>query len=163
MITLTNAQNTPVKLQYPESRKENVVDDYFGTKVSDPYRWLEDDNSAETKAWVQEQNKVTQQYISQIPYRNQIRDRIRELYNYPRESTPYRNGEYYFYTRNEGLQPRSVFYYKKGINGTPQVLVDPNALNAQGTSAVNLAGFSNDKKYVAILSPNPAATGKTFM
>lgn len=149
MISLTNAQNTGVKLQYPETRKENVVDDYFGTKVSDPYRWLEDDNSTETKAWVHEQNKVTQQYISQIPYRNQIRDRIRELYNYPRESTPYRNGEYYFYTRNEGLQPRSVFYYKKGINGTPQVLVDPNALNAQGTSAVNLAGFSNDKKYVA--------------
>src|SRR6476660_9172627 len=103
------AQNL-VKLQYPLTKKGDVVDNYFGTKVPDPYRWLEDDNSDETKAWVQSENKVTFDYLSKIPYREEIRTRITELYNYPRTSAPYRQGNYYFFTKNDGLQPQSVFY-----------------------------------------------------
>ncbi|MFI5135433.1 MAG: prolyl oligopeptidase family protein, partial [Chitinophagales bacterium] len=122
---------------------------YFGMKVPDPYRWLEDDNSDETKAWVQVENKVTNDYLSKIPYREDIRKRITDLYNYPRSSAPYRQGSYYFFTKNDGLQPQSVYYYQQGISGAPQVFIDPNAMNSSGTTAVNFIGFSNDRKYVA--------------
>ncbi|MBX7107699.1 MAG: prolyl oligopeptidase family serine peptidase [Chitinophagales bacterium] len=137
------------QLQYPVTRKGNVSDNYFGTKVSDPYRWLEDDNAPETKDWVIAQNKVTFDYLSQIPYRDQIRSRITSLYNYPRTTAPFRAGDYYFFTKNDGLQPQSVNYYRKGLTGEPSVFLDPNALNAAGTSAVNFIGFSNDRKYLA--------------
>jgi len=143
------SQTGTSKIQYPDTKKGNVVDDYFGTKVPDPYRWLEDDNSDETKAWVQSQNKVTNDYLSKIPYREDIRKRITDLYNYPRMSAPYRQGNYYFFTKNDGLQPQSVYYYQQGISGTPQVFLDPNTMNASGTTAVNFIGFSNDRKYVA--------------
>jgi prolyl oligopeptidase len=143
------SQSLDSKTQYPDTRKDNTVDNYFGTNVSDPYRWLEDDNSAETKAWVQDENKVTFDYLAKIPYREDIRKRITELYNYPRMSTPYRQGNYYFYTKNDGLQPQSVLYYQQGIDANPQVFIDPNAMNAKGTTAVSLIGFSNDRKYVA--------------
>ena len=103
------AQAPPSKVEYPSTKKGDVTDDYFGTKVADPYRWLEDDNSGETKAWVQDENKVTFDYLSKIPYREEVRKRITELYNYPRVSAPYRQGNYYFYTKNDGLQPQSVF------------------------------------------------------
>lgn len=134
---------------YPDTRKENQVDNYFGTKVADPYRWLEDDNSTETKAWVTEENKLTSDFLAQIPYRDAIKKRITELYNYPRMSAPYRAGDYYFYTKNDGLQPQNVYYYQKGLTATPQVFIDPNAMNSAGTTSVNLIGFSNDRKYVA--------------
>lgn len=145
----SEAQSTAEKLQYPQTKKGDVVDSYFGTQVADSYRWLEDDNSEETKAWVQEQNKVTFGYLSKIPYRDAIRQRITELYNFPRTSPPYRAGDYYFFSKNDGLQPQSVTYYQKGLNSTPQVFMDPNAMNPAGTTSVNLIGFSNDRKYVA--------------
>ncbi|MGB3073994.1 MAG: prolyl oligopeptidase family serine peptidase [Chitinophagales bacterium] len=137
------------QLKYPDTKKGDQADDYFGTKVSDPYRWLEDDNSAETKEWVTAQNKVTFNYLSQIPYRDQIRTRITEIYNYPRTSAPYRSGEYYFFTKNDGLQPQSVYVYQKGLTGEPSTFIDPNAMNAAGTTSVNFIGFSNDRKYLA--------------
>ncbi len=145
----SNLFSQTTKLQYPQTKKGNVVDDYFGTKVADPYRWLEDDNAADTKDWVQQENKVTFGYLSQIPYRDQIKKRITDLYNYPRSSAPYRAGQYYFFTKNNGLQPQSVTYYQQGLTGTPQVFMDPNSLNAAGTTSVNFIGFSNDRKYVA--------------
>jgi prolyl oligopeptidase len=143
------AQPASNSVKYPETKKVSQSDNYFGTTVADPYRWLEDDNSEETKAWVREENKVTFDYLAKIPYREQLRKRITELSNYPRTSAPYRQGDYYFFTKNDGLQPQSVYYFQKGINGTPEVFIDPNKMNAAGTTAVSLAGFSNDRKYVA--------------
>ncbi|MCS6990689.1 MAG: prolyl oligopeptidase family serine peptidase [Chitinophagales bacterium] len=136
------------ELNYPQTRKTDVVDYYFGTAVPDPYRWLEDDHASETKAWVQEQNRVTFAYLSKIPYRDRIRQRITELYNYPRMSVPFRAGKYYFYTRNDGLQPQSVYFIQQGLDGEPKVFIDPNAMNPQGTTAVSLSGFSKDRRYV---------------
>ncbi|MBK6483616.1 MAG: S9 family peptidase [Chitinophagaceae bacterium] len=137
------------QLKYPDTRKTDQSDNYFGTNVSDPYRWLEDDNAPATTEWVKEQNKVTFDYLAKIPYREQIRARITEIYNYPRTSAPYRAGEYYFYSKNDGLQPQSVYFYQKGLTGEPVTFLDPNALNAAGTTSVNFSGFSNDRKYLA--------------
>lgn len=135
---------------YPETRKDTtVVDDYHGTQVADPYRWLEDDRSAETAAWVAAQNAVTQDYLAQIPYREQIKQRLTELYDYPKEGTPFRVGEYYFFYKNDGLQNQSVLYYQKGLDGTPEVFLDPNTLSKDGTVALNTVTFSKDDRYAA--------------
>lgn len=135
---------------YPETRKDTtVVDDYHGTRVADPYRWLEDDRSAETAAWVAAQNAVTQDYLAQIPYREQIKQRLTELYDYPKEGTPFRVGEYYFFYKNDGLQNQSVLYYQKGLDGTPEVFLDPNTLSKDGTVALNTVTFSKDDRYAA--------------
>lgn len=135
---------------YPETRKDTtVVDDYHGTQVADPYRWLEDDRSTETAAWVAAQNAVTQDYLAQIPYREQIKQRLTELYDYPKEGTPFRVGEYYFFYRNDGLQNQSVLYYQKGLDGTPEVFLDPNTLSKDGTVALNTVTFSKDDRYAA--------------
>lgn len=135
---------------YPVARMDTTVqDDYHGTVVKDPYRWLEDDNSAETAAWVKAENEVTQDYLSQIPYRNQIKDRLTQLYDYPKEGTPFRVGEYYFFYKNDGLQNQSVLYYQKGLDGQPEVFLDPNTLSENGTVALNTVTFSKDDKYAA--------------
>nr|MBA2406850.1 S9 family peptidase [Chitinophagales bacterium] len=146
---LVFAQSSSVQSQYPQTKKGSEADNYFGTQVADPYRWLEDDNSEETKEWVKSQNAVTFDYLSKIPYREQIRKRITELYNYPRSSAPYRQGDHYFFTKNDGLQPQSIYYYQKGLSGNPDVFIDPNKLNEAGTTAVNFVGFSNDRRHVA--------------
>src|SRR6185369_9748754 len=104
------------KITYPETKKVEVVDDYFGTKVPDPYRWLEDETSADTKAWVEDQNRVTFGYLDKIPYREKLKARLTELYNYPRFSAPFHRGETYFFTKNDGLQNQSVYYIQKGVN-----------------------------------------------
>ena len=111
--------------QYPETKKTDIKDDYHGTTVEDPYRWLEDDNSDETKAWVVAQNKVTQDYLSKIPYRDKVKKRLEELWNYPRYSSPFKEGEYYYFYKNNGLQNQSVIYRQKGLNGTPEVFPAP--------------------------------------
>jgi len=116
------------QLQYPSTKKTDQVDDYNGTKVNDPYRWLENDTSAETKAWVAEENKVTFGYLSQIPFRKEWQKRIEEVYNYPKYSAPFRNGENYFFYKNDGLQNQSVLYVQKGLDGKPEVVIDPPAV-----------------------------------
>jgi prolyl oligopeptidase len=138
------------KLTYPVTKKVDVVDDYFGTKVADPYRWLEDDNSEETKKWVEEQNRVTFAYLEKIPFREKIRNRLTEIYNYARYSSPFRVGEYYFFFKNDGLQNQSVIYIQKGLEGQPEVFIDPNALSPDGTVRIGLVGFSNDNRYVGV-------------
>jgi prolyl oligopeptidase len=137
------------QLKYPETRKENVVDDYNGTKVEDPYRWMEDDNSGETKAWVQEQNKITFDYLSKIPYRDKIRKRVEEIYNYPKYDAPFRKGVFYYFTRNNGLQNQSVWYRQKGLTGKPEIFIDPNKLSDDGTVSLGAASFSLNGKYMA--------------
>src|ERR1041384_5008632 len=118
-VTAKDGKNEP-KISYPESKKVDQVDDYFGTKVADPYRWLEDENSAETKAWVQAQNAVTFAYLDKIPYREKLKARLTELYNYPRVSAPFHRGDTYFFTKNDGLQNQNVYYIQKGVNGKPK-------------------------------------------
>jgi len=138
------------KLQYPASKKVEHFDTYFGVKVADPYRWLEEDASTpEVARWVEEQNKVTFAYLDKIPYRAQVKDRLTRLYNYARYTAPYRRGEYYFFSKNDGLQNQSVIYLQKGIDGTPEVLLDPNKFSAEGTTQLGGLSISRDAKYAA--------------
>ncbi len=141
--------NTATGIQYPKTKKVDHVDDYFGTKVADPYRWLENDTAADVKAWVEEQNKVTYSYLNAIPYKEKLRARITEIINYEKYSSPFRIGEYYFFSKNNGLQNQSVYYYQKGLEGKPEVFLDPNTMSGDGTAAVGLNGHSNDNKYIA--------------
>ena len=137
-------------LAYPKTKKVDVVDTYHGTKIADPYRWLEDDRAQEVTTWVEEQNRVTFSYLSKIPFRNKIKSRLEELYNYPRYSAPFRIGDYYFFNKNTGLQNQSVIYYQKGLQGEAQVFLDPNTLSKDGTVRVGLLGESQDNRYMAI-------------
>ncbi len=147
---LAACKKAEVRLAYPETKKVDQVDDYFGTKVADPYRWLEDDNAEDVKAWVQAQNAVTFGYLEKIPYRPLIKARLTEIFNYPRYSSPFRVGEYYFFSKNDGLQNQSVYYVQKGLDGAPEVFVDPNTLSADGTVRLGLLGPSLDDKYMAV-------------
>lgn len=142
-------RTTKAKLTYPVSKKVEQVDDYFGTKVPDPYRWLEDENSADTKAWVADQNKLTFAYLDAIPYREKLKDRLMQLYNYPRISAPFHRGDTYFFTKNDGLQNQSVYYIQKGLDGTPEVFLDPNKFSADGTSTLSAFSLSKDGRYLA--------------
>jgi prolyl oligopeptidase len=146
--TSTRAAND-AKITYPESKKVEVVEDYFGTKVADPYRWLEDETSADVKAWITEQNKLTFGFLDKIPYREKLKDRLTQLQNYPRISAPSRRGDTYFFTKNDGLQNQSVYYIQKGVNGKPEVFLDPNKFSTDGTSVLRGFTLSRDGKYVA--------------
>jgi prolyl oligopeptidase len=150
VLAFAACQKEAAKLAYPVTKKVDQVDDYFGTKVADPYRWLEDDNAEEVKAWVQAQNAVTFGYLDTVPYRPKIKARLTEIFNYPRYSSPFRAGEYYFFYKNDGLQNQSVCYIQKGLDGTPEVFLDPNLLSADGTVRASLLGASNDDRYVAV-------------
>lgn len=135
---------------YPKTKKDNVTDDYFGTKISDPYRWLEDDNSAETKAWVEEENKLTYSYLDKIPYRNKIKQRLTEIWNYQKASPPFKKGDRFFWYKNDGLQNQSVLYSQKDTccaNG--EVLLDPNTLSADGTVSLGSIAVSKNAQYLA--------------
>lgn len=135
------------KLNYPKTKKVKQVDDYFGTRIEDPYRWLENDNSPETKKWIDKQNKLTHSYLEKIPFRKKIKRELKDFFNYTRFSSPFRAGEYLFFYKNSGLQNQSVIYFQKGLKGKPKIFLDPNKLSKDGTVAVNLLNFSNDKKY----------------
>jgi prolyl oligopeptidase len=136
------------RITYPETKRGEVADDYFGTKVADPYRWLENDRAPEVAAWVEAQNKVTFAYLDQIPYRAAIKDRLMKLYNYPKFGSPTRRGEWFFSTRNDGLQNQSVWYIQKGLDGNPEVLLDPNKFSTDGTSRLGSLQISHSGKYV---------------
>ncbi|MBI2386676.1 MAG: S9 family peptidase [Elusimicrobia bacterium] len=137
-------------VKHPESRRdESVVNDYHGTKVSDPYRWLEDDNSAETKAWVDAQNRVTEKALDAIPERAEIAARLKELWNYERVGTPTKIGGHWIYMANDGLQNQSVMYKARTLKGPRAVLLDPNQLSADGTAALSGTSFSQDGRYLA--------------
>jgi prolyl oligopeptidase len=132
---------------YPVTKKIDHVDDYHGTKVADPYRWLEDETSAETAAWVEAQNAVTFPYLERIPYRDALRARVLELNNYERYGAPSRKGPYFFFNKNEGLQNQSVLYMQEGLDGSPGVLLDPNAWSADGTVQLSAFEPSKDARY----------------
>lgn len=137
------------QLDYPPTRTTDQVDDYHGTKVADPYRWLEDDNSAETAKWVEAENKVTFAYLDKIPYRADVKKRLEQLYNYPKYTPPFRKGELLFYTKNDGLQNQNVVYVQKGLDGAPEVLLDPNKFSVDGTTRMGSFEVSRDGRYAA--------------
>jgi prolyl oligopeptidase len=143
------AASTGVKLTYPAARRSDQVDDYHGEKVADPYRWLEDVDSAQTKQWVEAENKLTYGYLEQIPQRAAIKERLTQLWNFERYGVPVKRGGKYFYTRNDGLQNQAVLYVADKLDAQPRVLLDPNTLLADGTAA--LVGWepSEDGKLLA--------------
>lgn len=145
VLTLSvNAQ-----LSYPSTKKISHTDDYHGTSVEDPYRWLENDTSQETKEWVIAENKVTAAFLQQIPFREKMKNRIAELYNYPRYSAPFRRGEYFYFFKNDGLQNQAVLYRQKGLNGKAELVIDPNTLSKDGTTQLADFVLSKDGKYAA--------------
>ena len=139
----------PKKLMYPATRKSDHVDEYHGTKVSDPYRWLEDPDSDETKAWVQAQNQVTFGYLEQLPSREQFRQRLTKLWNYERFGLPIKRKGRYFYSRNSGLENQNAVYVMDGLAGQPRLLIDPNTLSKDGTIALANWVVSDDGKVCA--------------
>ncbi|WP_426486678.1 prolyl oligopeptidase family serine peptidase [Flavobacterium sp. 2] len=131
------------KIQYPETKKGETVDVYFDTKVSDPYRWLEDDKSAETGAWVKAQNEVTYGYLDKIPFRDELKKRFEKLWNYEKIEAPYKEGKFTYYSKNNGLQNQSVVY-RKDQNGKEEVFLDPNTFSKDGTTSLGGLDFSED-------------------
>ncbi len=136
-------------LSYPQARRSDQVDDYHGTKVADPYRWLEDTDSAETHAWVEAENKLTFGYLDQIPYRQAIRDRLTKLWNYERFTSPHQEGGRYFFEHNNGLQNQNVLFVAESLNAAPRTLLDPNTLSTDGTVALSGTAISDDGKLLA--------------
>ncbi|MGB7377499.1 MAG: prolyl oligopeptidase family serine peptidase [Rivularia sp. (in: cyanobacteria)] len=137
------------KLNYPATRKGEQVDNYHGTEVADYYRWLENPDSTETKAWVEAQNKVTFNFLDQIPARDDIKKRLTKLWDYEKYGVPYQEGSRYFYFKNDGLQNQSVLYTLKNLDDKPTVLLDPNKLSEDGTVALSGISISDDGKYLA--------------
>lgn len=141
-----NAQEST--MQYPETHKGDVTDTYFGTEVADPYRWLEDDRSAETEAWVVDQNKVTQGFLETIPYRQEIKDRLTTLWNYEKYTAPRKHGDYEYFYKNDGLQNQYVLYRQRG-DADPEIFLDPNSFSKDGTTSLGTVSFSKDGSKVA--------------
>ena len=149
LLFLAFIQTTFAQLTYPSTKKGSVQDTYFGTTIADPYRWLEDDNSEETKAWVYAQNAVTTTYLSTIPFRDKVKQRLSVLWNYPKYGSPRQEGEYYYFSKNDGLQNQSVLYRQRGLDGSPEVFLDPNRFSSDGTVALAGLSFSKNARYVA--------------
>ena len=149
MATLATTAVSAQGLQYPKAEKDGIVDEYFGVKVADPYRWLENDTSAQTAAWVEAENKVTNAYLQKIPFRGKLLKRLTELANYEKITAPRkRHGKWYFY-KNDGLQNQYVMYVMDELGGEPRVFLDPNKLSTDGTVALKGVKFSHNGKYAA--------------
>jgi prolyl oligopeptidase len=149
-IPLTmKAQNS---IKYPVTKKVDTVDTYFGTKVPDPYRWLENDKSEETAAWVKAENTVTFDYLSKIPFREKMKERLTKIWNFPKYGIPFKQGKHYFFYKNDGMQNQSVLYIQDGLDGAPRMFLDPNKLSADGTIALAELSVSNDGKYLGYMT-----------
>lgn len=148
LLLMAGCADNGKKIAYPETRKDNVVDTIFGTPVADPYRWLENDMSEETMAWVKAQNQVTFDYLSQIPYREQIRKKLTDMWNFEKFGAPFIEGGYTYFDKNDGLQNQFVLYRQKE-GGDPEVFIDPNKFSADGTTSLGEMGFSKDGSLLA--------------
>ncbi len=137
------------KFTYPQAKKVDQVDDYHGVKVADPYRWLEDPDAPDSRAWIEAQNKLTFGFLDQIPERAKLKDRLTRLWNYEKYGPPFKEGGRYFYFKNDGLQNQSVLYTLKSLDAEPRVLIDPNKLSKDGTVALSGYAVSEDGKYLA--------------
>jgi prolyl oligopeptidase len=149
LASCTHQVDKNPKLAYPVARKVDTVTNYFGVKVADPYRWMENDTTKERDEWIKAENDLTQDYLSKIPFRNAIKARLAKLYNYSKCGIPFRKGKYYFFAKNEGMQNQSVWYVQEGLTGTARILLDPNKLSADGTTSIAETGVSKDCKYFA--------------
>src|SRR2546422_482055 len=147
-------------LQYPAARKSDVVDDYHGTRVPDPYRWLEDPDSPESRAWIEAQNRLTAAYLAEIPARSTIRERLTKLWNYPKYGTPFRKGRRYFFFKNDGLQNQSVLYQQASLEATPETLLDPNILSEDGTVALSTLAVADNGRLLAYGTSASGADGE---
>ena len=143
-MTPAQTLTQPASIQYPSAHTVDQVDTYFGTKVADPYRWMEDVDSPAVKTWVDAENELTHSILGKVPARAAIRDRILHLNSFERYSVPARRGSRYFYTHNEGLQNQNVVFWQEGLDGTPHVLLDPNAMKADGTVALSSMAVTED-------------------
>ncbi|MDJ1503752.1 prolyl oligopeptidase family serine peptidase [Xanthocytophaga agilis] len=144
---------TPVssdKLQYPKTQKIEHTDTYHGTTVADPYRWLENDTAKAVKDWVTAENKVTFSYLDKIPYRKDFQKAIEKVYNYPKYSAPFRKGEWFYFYKNDGLQNQSVLYRQQGLEGAPELVIDPNKLSPDGTTRLTNFSLSKDGNYAGV-------------
>ncbi|WP_115169919.1 prolyl oligopeptidase family protein [Sphingobacterium spiritivorum] len=144
-----SGQTGPQVKAYPSTQKGNVSDDFFGVKVADPYRWLEDDRSAETKEWVLSQNKTTFDYLNAIPFRDELKKQLTDIWNYEKVSTPFVEGAYTYFYKNDGLQQHSVLYRKKGDKGKEEVFLDPNTFSKDGSTSLSDVSFSKDGSLMA--------------
>lgn len=145
---MAHAQMNAFTGSYPDTKKIEHTDEYFGTKVQDPYRWLENDMADDTKQWVIEQNKITDSYLDRIPFRSNIKARLTELWNYEKYSAPFKEGGYTYFYKNDGLQNQSVLYRQKG-DDKPEVFLDPNRFSPDGTSSLQGISFSKDGSLAA--------------
>ena len=136
-------------IKYPVSKKVDTVDVYFGNRITDPYRWLEDDNSKETASWVKEQNVVTSNYLATIPFRGKVKEMLTSIWNYEKTSVPTKHGSNYYFYKNDGIQNQSVLYKQKDLNTNPTVVLDPNKLSTDGTVALSGTGFDKSGKHMA--------------
>jgi len=156
----TSAVPAPAQtLQYPAARKSDVVDDYHGTRVPDPYRWLEDPDSPESRAWIEAQNRLTAAYLADIPARATIRQRLTKLWNYPKYGAPFRKAGRYFFLKNDGLQNQSVLYKQASLEATPETLLDPNILSEDGTVALSTLAVADNGR---LLAYGTAASGSDW-
>jgi prolyl oligopeptidase len=137
------------KMKYPDTKKITHIDKYFGTEIKDDYQWMENLESPDVKNWVENENKVTFDYLSKIPYRDKIKNRLTELWNYTKYSAPFKKGDYYYFYKNEGLQNQSVIYRQKTFDSEPEVFLDPNEFSKDGTVSLQMLTFSKDAKYCA--------------
>ncbi len=142
--------NTKAQLQYPTTKKCDTTNEYFGTKVADPYSWLEDDKSEETKAWVTEQNKISFGLLNKIPYQAKFKAAIEKVFNYPKYSAPFKRGAFYYFYKNDGLQNQSILYRQKGLNGKPETVLDPNKLSKEGTTRLTVFSINKKATYAVV-------------
>ena len=140
-MALLSSIHSANKINYPKTAKEKVIDTYFGAKVQDPYRWLENDTSAATAMWVKAQNRVTNDYLNQIPFRNDLKKRLTNLSNYQKYTSPFKKNGQYFYYKNNGLQNQSVLYRQSTLTSEPEIMLDPNTLSTDGTVALTNISF----------------------
>ena len=138
-------------MDYPQTRTENVKDTLWDIEVADPYRWLEDDRSEETMAWVDEQIECTQGYLNSLDWRQPLRDRFETLFNYEKIGMPRKIGDQYFLSKNDGLQNQSVWYVRETLDGEDKLFLDPNALSEDGTVTASLGSASDDNRYIAVI------------
>ncbi len=149
MATTTMCTKATKSVKYPQTERGDVVEDFFGTQVADPYRWLENDSLPATAEWIKAQNDVTNSYLAEIPFRGQVKERLTELWNYEKISAPAKHGDYYYYSYNSGLQKQDVIYRKASLEAEGEVFIDPNTLSEDGTKALGTLNFSEDGKYCA--------------
>lgn len=149
LLMMVFACKQQTRIEYPQTRMDDVVDNYFGTEVADPFRWLEDDRSEETAAWVEAQNKVTFGFLEKIPFRNAIKERLTKIWDYPRIGVPFWEGDYYFFFKNNGMQNQSVLYIQEGPEGEPRVFLDPNTFSEDGTVSLASTSLSKNAQYMA--------------